>query len=295
MSRQRRFLPSISLLSAFEAVLRTGSTAAAARDLHLSQGTVSRLVQNLEEQLGRPLFHRERRKLVPTRAALAYGGDVSRALDLLQRSSMQFVANPEGGTLSIAILPAFGTRWLAPRLGGFLAAHPGVSISLATRIRRFDVAAEGFDAAVHFGEDDWPGTKHMKIFDERLTACAAPAFLEAHPVRSVANLRERQLFQLETRPSAWAAWLAGQGAEPLPVQGMLFDQFALMIQAAVAGLGIALLPEYLADAEIAEGRLEPILKPSVPGTGSYWLAWPVDREDYPPLAAFRDWLAREKA
>lgn len=295
MSRQRRFLPSISLLSAFEAVLRTGSTAAAARELQLSQGTVSRLVQNLEEQLGRPLFHRERKKLFPTRAAIAYGNDVTRALDLLQRSSMQFVANPEGGALSIAILPAFGTRWLAARLGGFLAAHPGVSISLATRIRRFDIAGEGFDAAVHFGEDDWPGTRHMKIFDERLTACAAPAFLASHPVRSVADLREQQLFQLETRPSAWAAWFAGQAAEPIPVRGMLFDQFALMIQAAVAGLGIALLPQYLADAEIAEGRLQPILKSSVPGTGSYWLAWPGERDDYPPLAAFRDWLSRESA
>jgi LysR family glycine cleavage system transcriptional activator len=291
MFRQRRYLPSISLLSAFEAVLRTGSTAAAARELQLSQGTVSRLVQNLEEQLGKPLFHRQRRRLVATAAAIAYGRDVTRALDLLQRSSMQFVANPEGGTLSVAILPAFGTRWLAPRLGGFLADHPGVSISLATRIRPFNIETEGFDAAIHFGRDDWPGARHLKIFDERLTACAAPAFLERRPVRGVADLAGQQLFQLETRPNAWPAWFAGQEAQPVAVRGMLFDQFAPMIQAAIAGLGVALLPDYLAEAEIAEGRLAPVLRPSVPGTGSYWLAWAVDREAYPPLEAFRSWLA----
>ena len=88
--RPRRFLPSISLLSAFEAVLRTGSISAAAREVNLTQSTVSRLVQNLEEQLGRPLFERHRQRLIPTEAALAYGRDVTRALDLIQRGSMEF-------------------------------------------------------------------------------------------------------------------------------------------------------------------------------------------------------------
>lgn len=295
MSRQRRYLPSISLLSAFEAVLRTGSTSAAARELQLSQSTVSRLIQNLEEQLDKPLFHRERRRLVATAAAVAYGRDVTRALDLLERASMQLVANPEGGTLSIAILPAFGTRWLAPRLGGFLADHPGISVSLATRIRPFNIVTEGFDAAIHFGRDDWPGAGHLKIFDERLTACAAPALLARHPIASVEDLRGQQLFQLETRPNAWPTFFSGQDAAAVPVRGMLFDQFAPMIQAAIAGLGIALLPDYLAEAEIAEGRLVPILQASVPGTGSYWLAWSLDRAAYPPLDAFRSWLSRQGA
>lgn len=293
MSRQRRFLPSISLLSAFDAVLRTGSTAAAARQLQLSQGTVSRLVQNLEAQLGRPLFHRHRKKLIPTRAAIAYGRDVTKALDLVQRSSMEFVANPDGGALSIAILPAFGTRWLAPRLGGFLTANPGITINLATRIRPFNIETEGFDAAIHFGEDNWPGASHLKIFDERLTACASPDFLASHPIRSVSDLEGQQLFQLETRPSAWAAWFSGQGARPMNVRGMLFDQFAPMVQAAIAGLGIALLPDYLAETEISEGRLMPVLRTAGEGTGSYWLAWPQDRVSYPPLEAFRDWISMQ--
>ncbi|WP_341487983.1 LysR family transcriptional regulator [Pararhizobium sp. A13] len=289
--RPRRFLPSISLLSAFEAVLRTGSISAAAREVNLTQSTVSRLVQNLEEQLGRPLFERHRQRLIPTEAAQAYGRDVTRALDLIQRSSMEFSANPGGGALSLAILPAFGTRWLAPRLGKFLTKHPGVTINLATRLKRFNFAAEGFDAAIHFGADDWRDAGHMKLFEEALTACISPALLAEHPVRTVHDMVGLPLLQLETRSNAWRMWFAAQGAESPSVTGMLLDQFATMTQAAIAGLGIALLPDYLADIEIEEKRLVPLLKRSVPGSGSYWLVWPRSRANYPPLEAFRTWLA----
>lgn len=291
--RPRRFLPSMSLLSAFEAVLKTGSTAAAARELDLTQSTVSRLVQNLEQQLGRQLFERHRQKLVPTQAAHAYGRDVTRALDLIQRGSMELAANPGGGTLSLAILPAFGTRWLAPRLGSFLVKHPGITINLATRLKRFNFAVEGFDAAIHFGVDDWRDAGHMMLFEERLTACISPALLKDHPVADVDGMAGLPLLQLETRPNAWRIWFAAQGAEPASVTGMLFDQFATMTQAAISGLGVALLPDYLADAEIAETRLVPLLKRGVPGSGSYWLVWPQSRASYPPLESFRAWLAAE--
>ncbi|ASY66813.1 Transcriptional regulator, LysR family (plasmid) [Sinorhizobium sojae CCBAU 05684] len=291
--RPRRFLPSISLLSAFEAVLKTGSTAAAARDLNLTQSAVSRLVQNLEQQLGRQLFERHRQKLIPTQAAHAYGRDVTRALDLIQRGSMEVAANPGGGTLSLAILPAFGTRWLAPRLGTFLVKHPGITINLATRLKRFNFAVEGFDAAIHFGAEDWHDAGHMKLFEERLTACISPALLNDHPITGVDDMSGLPLLQLETRPNAWLIWFAAHGAEPTSVTGMLFDQFATMTQAAISGLGVALLPDYLAYAEIAEGRLVPLLKRGVPGSGSYWLVWPQARANYPPLEAFRTWLAEE--
>jgi LysR family glycine cleavage system transcriptional activator len=295
MMRPRRFLPSISLLAAFEAVLRTGSTASAARELDLSQGAVSRLVQNLELQLGRPLFDRHRQRLIPTEAARTYGHDVTRALDLIQRGSMQLVANPGGGVLSLAILPAFGTRWLAPRLADFSLAHPGVTINLATRLRRFNFADEGFDAAIHYGSDDWRDAGHMKLFDERVTACLSPALLASNAIKSVDDLRHVPLLQIETRPAAWAAWFAMQGAGAPPIRGMLFDQFAPMIQAAISGLGVALLPDYLAAPEIGEGRLVPLFKPSTKGLGSYWLVWPSTRASHPPQQAFRSWLATQVA
>ncbi|WP_011581807.1 MULTISPECIES: LysR family transcriptional regulator [Chelativorans] len=295
MTRPRRFLPSISLLSAFEAVLRTGSTAAAARELDLTQGAVSRLLQNLEEQLGQQLFIRHRRRLIVTEAARSYGRDITRALDLIQRASIELTTNPGGGVLSLAILPAFGTRWLAPRLGSFLGAHPGITINLATRLKRFNFSAEGFDAAIHFGSDDWRDAEHMKLFEEQLTACAAPSLLAKVPVETAEDLRRLQLFQMESRRNAWSVWFTAQGAEATPSRGMLFDQYAPMTQAAVAGLGVALLPEYLAEPEIADGRLVPLLKRAVRGDGSYWLVWPEARASYPPLEAFRTWLAGETA
>jgi len=295
MATPRRLLPSISLLTAFEAVIRTGSTLAAARDLDLSQGAVSRLIQNLEAQLGVTLFLRDRRRLVPTDPALAYARDVGKALDLISRGAMQVRSNTGGGTLSLAILPTFGTRWLAPRLPRFLAAHPGITINLGTRLKPFDFAEEGFDAAIHFGRDDWAGAGSVRLFDERLVACCAPAFLSAHPVVAARDLIGLPLLQLETRPNAWARWFAHHGVEgPVP-QGMVFDQFAPMIQAVIHGLGVALLPEFLAKAELADGRLVRPYGDPVGGPEAYYLVWPAVGAAYPPLQAFRDWLAAEAA
>ena len=291
--RQRRFLPSLSLLLAFEAVARHRSVTEAAKELHLTQSAVSRLIKTLEAQLGVELFIRQRKKLTPTAAALAYQADLTRALDMIQRASMSLIANPEGGALSLAALPTFATRWLGPRLGRFLESHPGVSVSLATRIKRFSFETELFDAVIYFGEPDWPGVNHLKLFDERLTACASPAFLARNPVRSATDLAPLPLLQLETRATGWDDWFQAQNAAPTGAGGMLMDQFSMMIQAAISGLGVALLPDYLARHEIEEGRLAPILRPAVPGAGAYWLAWPEQKDGYAPLTTFRAWLSAQ--
>ncbi|MEM5473042.1 LysR family transcriptional regulator [Hoeflea sp. AS60] len=293
--RQRRFLPSQSQLLALEAVVRRGSVTAAAEDLHLTQSTVSRLIQSLEAQLGRELFTRQRKKLIPTDAALTYQRDISRALDMIQRASMSLVTNPGGGVLSLAVLPTLATRWLGPRLGGFLGSHPGISVNIATRIEKFSFETEIFDAAIYFGNPDWPGARSFKLFDERVTACASAEFLERNPVSEPADVAALQLLQLETRQTGWDDWFAGQNATFTGATGMLMDQFSMMIQAAISGLGIALLPDYLARTEISENRLVPILKPAVPTSGAYWLIWPGEKDNYAPIIAFRDWLAREVA
>ncbi|MBD3786335.1 MAG: LysR family transcriptional regulator [Sphingomonadales bacterium] len=292
MTLPRRYLPSVSLLSAFEAVCRLGSTSAAARELDLTQGAVSRLVQNLEGQLGVTLFLREGRRLKPTEPALAYARDVRKGLELIARASLGLRANPGGGVLNLAILPTFGTRWLAPRLGAFLDANPGVTLNLGTRLRPFDFASEGFDAAIHFGTRPWPGAEHLPLFDERLIACCAPDFARDNPMRQPADLLEQSLLQLETRPRAWTAWFAHHGLDAPRVAGMMFDQFAPMLQAAVHGLGIALLPEFLAQPEIAEGRLIRTPGKTVTGVGTYALVWPEGVPPSPALGAFRDWIAQ---
>lgn len=270
--------------------MRHGSVTAAANDLHLTQSTVSRLIAGLEESLGKPLFTRHRKRLLPSDAARAYAADVTRALDQIQRASMTLIANPSGGALNLSVLPTFAARWLGPRLGRFLEANPGVAVNLSTKIQRFSFAAEGHDAAIFFGTDDWPEAQHMKLFDESLTACASPAFLADHPITDPGDLAALPLLQLETRPLGWADWFAAHGSAGVVPTGMVMDQFSMMIQAAISGLGIALLPSYIAKAEIADGRLHPVLTPDIPATGAYWLAWPEARQGYPPFKRFRSWL-----
>lgn len=293
--RQRRFLPSLSQLLAFEAVMRHESVTAAANELHLTQSTVSRLIRSLEAQLGKELFARQKNRLVPNAEATAYQADVTRGLDIIQRAGMALIANPGGGALSLSVLPTFATRWLAPRLGRFLEQNPGIALNLSTKIQRFSFASESFDAAIYFGDGDWPEARHLKLFDERLTACAAPDFLTRHPVSSPADLAGLPLLQLETRPRGWSDWFAAQGAPQMTGAGMVMDQFSMMIQAAISGLGIALLPHYLAEVEIGDGRLAPVLRQAVPASGAYWLVWPETKERYAPLARFREWLAAEAA
>ncbi|WP_420566811.1 LysR family transcriptional regulator [Thalassovita sp.] len=291
--RPRRFLPSIRLLLAFDAVMRLGSVTAAASELNLTQSAVSRLILSLEQQLGKELFTRARRRLIPNTAAHGYHKHIARALDIVQRASMSVVANPDGGTLTLAVLPTFATRWLGPRLSDFLAQTPGVAVNLSTRIGRFDFADEAFDAAIFYGQPDWPGGQHLKLFDEQVTACVSPQFAQQYPMRSLSDLADVPKLQLESRPTVWADWFEGQGAPVPNTEGMLMDQFSMMIQAAISGLGVALLPDYLTQTEITEGRLVPIFQQAVPVRGAYWLVWPEEKSQDAPLPAFRDWLSSQ--
>lgn len=286
-----RFLPSLKLLMAFDAVIRLGSVTAAARELGQTQSAVSRLIIALEAQLGKELFTRQRKRLRPNTAALSYQRDIAQALDIIRRASTAVVANPDGGTLNLAVLPTFATRWLGPRLGQFLKLHPGVALNMATRIKRFDFANESFDAAIYFGTDNWSDVNHLKLFDERVTACASPEFVVTHDLADIGVL---PTLHLESRPTVWDDWFEAQRLPPQRGGGMLMDQFSMMIQAAISGLGIALLPHYIAETEIGEGRLVPILRQAVPVRGAYWLVWPQGKNNDAPLTALRAWLESQQ-
>ena len=295
MPGPRRFLPSLPLLSAFEAAARTGSITAAAKELALTQSAVSRQIKALEEQLEVELFHRERQTIRLTLGGAAYAREIREALHRISSASLNLRANPFGGTLTLAILPTFGTRWLAPRLPGFLSRHPGITLNLLTRLNPFDFRLEPVDAAIHFGGPDWPGAETALLRRETVVPACSPALREAYDFRAPADLRKAPLLHLTTRPDAWERWLDAYGVPPLPVHGMLFDQFATAAQAAIAGLGIGLLPEFLITEELARGDLVRALDLPLSSAEAYYLAWPADRAEYPPLAAFRDWLLAETA
>ncbi|HEY0276324.1 MAG TPA: LysR substrate-binding domain-containing protein [Paenirhodobacter sp.] len=293
MRSPRRFLPSLSLLQAFEATARLQSVTAAAQELALTQSAVSRQIRALEDQLGTPLFHREKQSLRLTHGATAYAREVREALARISQASMNLRANPHGGTLSLAILPTFGTRWLAPRLPGFLAAHPGITINLVTRLRPFDFATEAVDAAIHFGGADWPGARVLRLMGEQVVPACAPDLAARFGFATVDDLRRAPLLHLTSRPDAWERYLEHHGRDPGNVHGMLFDQFATVAQAAAAGLGVALLPIFLIEDEIAQGRLVRALDLPMRSSEAYHLCWPADQDDHPPLMCFRSWLAAE--
>jgi DNA-binding transcriptional LysR family regulator len=289
----RRFLPSFSLLSAFEAAARTGSVTAAANELGLTQSAVSRQISALEGQLGVALFLRERQTIRLTLAGDTYAREVREALRRISDASLSLRANPSGGTLNLAVLPFFGTRWLMPRLGRFLDANPGVVVNLITRLEPFDFRFDALDAAIHFGAARWPGATLTFLRDEEVIAACSPAFRDRFGITTAADLMRAPLLHLSSRPDAWELFLIKNDVAFDALHGMLFDQFMTMVEAANAGLGAALLPRFLVSRELEEGLLVEAVPSRAMATGQYHLAYPPDRASYPPLAAFRDWIVLE--
>ncbi|MEZ5797483.1 MAG: LysR family transcriptional regulator [Paracoccaceae bacterium] len=287
----RRYLPSLSSLLALEALDRLGTATAAAQELSLTQGAISKQLQVLEDQLGVPLFNRDGHRLGLTPGARDFVAEARKALKILSEASMTLRANPKGGTLNLSILPAFGMRWLAPRLASFARAHPEVTINLSTRLRPFVFTETAFDAAIHYGRQDWPDVSYLKLMDEEILAVASPRLL-ARPLSSAAQILDLPLMQLDSRSGDWGRWLAHHGMPQHRPPAMLFDQFSTMAQAAVHGLGVALLPTFLIEEDLAAGRLCPAYGPPV-AAHAYYLTWPDNRPERAPLASFRAWLAAE--
>lgn len=288
----RRYLPSMPSLLALEAVDRLGSASAAAEELNLTQGAVSRQLQVLEGQLGVALFTRDKHRLRLTQGAKDYCREVRRLLTGLGQATLTLRANPGGGALNLAILPAFGMHWLAPRLARFAQSHPEVTVNLSTRLKPFEFETSAFDAAIHYGRQDWPGVDYLPLMAEEMLAVAAPALLPA-PLADARDVLALPLLQLESRTGDWGRWLAHHGHPGQRPPAMLFDQFATMMQGAIHGLGAALMPTFLIERELEAGRLVPVYGGPIPSAGGYHLVWPKDREERGPLASFRAWLASE--
>ncbi|AWB48291.1 LysR family transcriptional regulator [Gemmobacter aquarius] len=285
----RRNLPSLSGLLALEAVARLGTATAAAAELNLTAGAISRALKEVEATLGQTLLLRDRQRLRLTPAGSEYVSQARHALDTLGGAAER-LRSSAGGALSLAILPAFGMHWLAPRLPLFRAMHPEVALSLSTRLRPFDLSAEGFDAAIHYGRADWPAAGHLRLMQEQVLPVCAPGFLPTPP-RAPADILSHALLMIESRTGDWGRWFAAQGIAGQRPAGMMFDQFATMQQAAIHGLGIALLPTFLIADDLTAGRLIAAWGSPTPSNGAYWLVWAKDRPMRPPLQAFHDWIA----
>ncbi len=292
MQPARRFLPSTNALTCFEAVARLGSATDAAAELSLTQSAVSRQLKALEGQLGIELFERRGRQLVLTARGAAYVKEVRTILQHLTRASVAVRTDARGGALNLSILPAFGMHWLAPRLQDFAQTHPEVTVNLSTRLAPFDFRDTHFDAAIHFGREDWPATDYLPLMPETVVAVCAPSLI-ATPLSDPRGILSHDLMHLETRPRGWVRWLRSLDIDASLPPGMVFDQFSTIAQAAVHGLGVALLPTFVADPFLNSGQLVLASPHTNQSIGSYFLVWPKDREESHSLTSFRTWLRKQ--
>lgn len=293
MPAPRRYLPSVASLRALEALDRLGSATAVADELSQTQSAVSRQLQALETQLGTTLIVRDRKMMKLTPAASEYAATIRDALEMIAKASLKVQVNPESGSLNLAILPTFGMRWLVPRLADFAKRHPEITINMSTRLKPFSFAEEPFDAALHFGNGDWSGCEALRLKPENVVPVCAPDLLGQTVVAHPRDLLTLPLLHIETRPTAWAQWFESYGVEATGVAGTLYDQFSTITQAALHGLGVALLPDYLVEQDLASGRLVHAYGGATRSLGSYFLVWPVEKSQDRSLQTFRDWLATQ--
>ncbi len=294
MLAPRRFLPSISSLRALEALDRLGSASAVAEELSLTQSAISRQLQALERQMGAELVLRGAKRLALTPAAQDYCAEIRQALNRIAQASLRLQVAPVGGTLNLAILPAFGMRWLMPRLPEFARLHPDVTINMSTRLGQFNFASESFDAAIHFGRDDWPGTDSILLRHEHVLPVCAPSLPRPNSPPTPAAIRNLPLLHIQSRPRAWSAWFKRHGvAISGPLDGTMYDQYATISQAALHGLGVALMPDFLIEQDLATGRLIPLHPTPSEANGAYYLVWPQSKSRDPSLRHFRTWLSTQ--
>lgn len=291
---RRSTLPTLNALTAFESVARHGTVARAAEEMNLSQSAVSRLVGQVENMLEIALFQRVQQRLVLTQAGRSYAASIKRIVRDLEESTLRTMAYGTGAdaqVINIGVLATFATKWLMPRLPLFMRDNPGVIISCYTRPVPFDFDADPLDAAIHFGDSIWPGAVAERFMEEELLAVASPAMIDRATVPTAADLLAYPLIHEATRPHAWSDWLAREGAETTRSRlGARFDQFGMLTQAAVAGIGVALLPRFLIHDELARGALVILFDQARRSDQGYCFVYPHWGASNGPLMRLKGWI-----
>lgn len=285
----------MSALLAFESAATLGSFTRAADRLSLTQSAVSKQVQALERHLGRRLFERRGKAIALTLA----GEQLMRQLPGWLSAGERLCGHPSArgsvaGPLKVAVLPTFGTQWLAPRIADFLLQYPGIELTVESRVRPFDFSATDFDAAIHYGAEDWAGAQLQRLFGEVTIAVAAPSV--AAGVKTARDALRHRWVQQTTRPQAVAdflAFLKSPAPTRPPLPPLHVEQFATLVGIVRTGVGIGLVPERWVADELAQGQLVGLLGYEQAEASAYHVATPTGRAASPACAAFVRWLAEQ--
>ncbi|MDX3928362.1 MAG: LysR family transcriptional regulator [Shinella sp.] len=295
MKLSRRLIPDVTTLQAFECAARHGSFTQAAHELNLTQSAVSRQIKDLEEQLGVLLFERIRQRVVLSEGGRRFLPEVRKLLHQTEETMLRAMSAARSDhSLSIATLPTFGSRWLTPRLPDFLVQRPGTILNIASRSAPFDFDEENFDLAIHYGQPVWARAACSYLCSEIILPAASPDLIRNSAIVEPADLQGAPLLHLATRAKLWAEWFDMNGvASETSYRGHRFDQFSTVIEAAVAGLGFALLPLYLIEQELSSGRLAVVFERPMKTENSYYLVVPEGKLENPLSQAFRAWISAQ--
>ncbi len=281
----RPYLP-LNALRAFEASARHLSFTLAAGELNVTQAAVSQQVRGLETRLGVSLFRRLPRGLALTDEGHALLPVLVDAFGRMEAVVQQFDNGHFFEVLTVGVVGTFAVGWLLPRLRLFQQHCPFVDLRLLTHNNVVDLAAEGLDCAIRFGDGTWPGLQAEHLMDAPLAVLCAPAL--AARIARPADLAHETLLR-SYRPDDWPSWFAAAGVACPAIRGPVFDSSRLMAEAAMQGAGVALVPSAMFERELADGRLQRPL-PTEVMTGSYWLTRLRSRKPTPAMKAFRAWL-----
>ena len=233
-----------------------------------------------------------------TPAGNSYVGEIRSALEQMQTATINLLANRGvGGILTLATPPAFCVKWLIPRLDRFSAAHPQVLVSLATRSKPFDFEAEKIDAAIYFGRRDWPGVMSDRLVGEDLVVVCSPGYRSSQPRLEAARGCRGPYAAATDTPAELVERLAdGQERQHRQRLGRpRFEHFYMIMQAAVAGLGVALLPRLLVKEDVSARRLVIPFEAPFQGEDAYCLVYPPAKRSDSRLEPLRRWLLEEAA
>jgi LysR family glycine cleavage system transcriptional activator len=296
---QRRRLPPLNALRAFEAAARHLNFSRAADELSVTPGAVSQQIQNLEDYVGVALFKRTPKGLLLTDPAQIALPALREAFDRLADAASMLTAAVDGRRLTVSVAPSFAAKWLVPRLGLFEALHPQVDVWVSAGMELADFNSGEVDLAVRYGAGRYPGLEVVRLMQETVAPVASPELLERQPLNEPADLAGHVLLH-DGSPDAddscpdWTMWLAARGVRGVDgSRGPRFNQSSLVIEAAIGGRGVALAKRALAQADIDAGRLVSPFQITTAVDFAYYAVYPKAKGRLPQVKAFVSWLTAE--
>jgi LysR family transcriptional regulator, regulator of gene expression of beta-lactamase len=276
----------LNALRAFEAAARHLSFTRAGLELRVSQGAVSLQVKRLEAQLGAKLFRRLPRGIALTDEGQALLRPLADALGQIRGLLDRFEDGRLREVVTVGCVGTFATGWLLPRLDAFGALHPHIELRLMTNNNRVDLAGEGLDYAIRFGDGAWHGTKAVLLFPAPLSPLCAPEM--ARRLKRPTDLHRETLLR-SYRADEWQRWFDATGEDAPMIRGPIFDSSVTMAVAAEQGAGVALLPVSMFRNAYERSRLVQPFATEIT-IGSYWLTRLGSKPETPGMHAFKSWM-----